>query len=97
MIDLSLLPLPHTLVLASTGVVVGRLAGAAHFASLRWTVAGFTQGRVTLALATQLARFALTGSVFVWLSSMGAFALFGAIGGFLWARGVALGSRGMAS
>ncbi|VVD87847.1 ATP synthase subunit I [Pandoraea soli] len=97
MIDLSLLPLANTLMLASTGLVVGRFAGALHFTSLRWSVAGFAQGRVTLALAMQLARLAITGSVFVWLSSMGAFTVFGGVGGFLWARGVALALRGVAS
>ena len=84
MIDLNLWPWGNTIMLATAGVAVGRLAGALHFTSLHWAVEGFARGRVTHALGIQLARLALTGAVL------------GGTGGFLWARGVALRSRGVA-
>ncbi|VVD67252.1 ATP synthase subunit I [Pandoraea terrigena] len=97
MIDISLLRVADALVLAAAGIAGGRLAGMLHFKSLRWTVACFTQGRATLALALQLARLALTGAAFVWLSKMGMFGLLGGICGFLWARSAALEREGAVS
>ena len=96
MIDLNLWLWGNTIMLATGGGALGRLAGALHFTSLHWAVEGFARGRVTHALGIQLARLALTGAVFVGLSRMGALALLGGTGGFLWARGVALRSRGVA-
>lgn len=93
MTDPTTLHLTDMLALAALGIVVGLLAGALHFTTLNWNVACFTQGRVLRALALQLARLALTAILFGILAKTGAFTLLGGIGGFLWARGVALSLR----
>jgi hypothetical protein len=92
-IDATTFHFADTLALAATGMAVGLLAGACHFATLRWNVGYFTRGLVMRAFALQLARLGLTATLFVLLAKAGAFALLGGIGGFLWARGVALGMR----
>ncbi|RZF27501.1 ATP synthase subunit I [Paraburkholderia sp. UYCP14C] len=89
--------LTDTLALAATGLAIGLLAGAVHFATLRWNVGYFASGRVLRAFALQLARLGVTAALFVLLAKAGAFTLLGGIGGFLWARGVALGMRRAAS
>ena len=93
MIDATTFRFTDTLALAATGMAVGLLSGALHFATLRWNVAYFARGRLLPAFGLQLVRFALTAALFVLLAKAGAFALLGGIGGFLWARGVALGMR----
>ncbi|MFP4896579.1 ATP synthase subunit I [Paraburkholderia sp. EG304] len=93
MIDAATFHVTDTLALGAMGMAVGLLAGALHFATLRRNVAYFARGRVMHAFALQLARFALTAALFVLLAKAGAFALLGGIGGFLWARGVALRMR----
>jgi F1F0 ATPase subunit 2 len=86
-------PLPLIAQLA-IGLVLGTLAGAWHFMSLRWNWPLFAEGRAAVALALQLARFALTGALLLLLAHVGALALLAGMAGFLFARAVVLRRHG---
>jgi hypothetical protein len=96
-IDASTFHFTNAVALAVAGMAVGLLGGTLHFATLRWNVGYFARARVLRAFALQFARLALTAALLVLLAKTGAFALLGGMGGFLWARGVALGMRRVAS
>lgn len=79
------------------GLVLGTLAGAWHFLSLRWNWPLFAQGRAAVALALQLSRFAVTGALLLILAHAGALALFAGMAGVLAARGIAVRRAGAVS
>ncbi|CAE6689693.1 ATP synthase subunit I [Paraburkholderia nemoris] len=81
-------PLPSIAAQLALGLSVGILAGAWHFLSLRWNWPLFASGKAMPALALQLARFALTGALFLMLAHVGAIGLLAGMMGFLFARGV---------
>ncbi|CAE6701113.1 ATP synthase subunit I [Paraburkholderia nemoris] len=81
-------PLPPIAAQLALGLSVGILAGAWHFLSLRWNWPLFASGKAMPALALQLARFALTGALFLMLAHVGAIGLLAGMMGFLFARGV---------
>lgn len=83
-------PLPSIAAQLATGLAVGILAGAWHFLSLRWNWPLFASGKAMPALALQLARFALTGALFLMLARVGAPGLLAGMMGFLLARAVAV-------
>lgn len=81
-------PLPSIAAQLALGLSVGILTGAWHFLSLRWNWPLFASGKAMPALALQLARFALTGALFLMLAHVGAIGLLAGMMGFLFARGV---------
>ncbi|MFL9953651.1 ATP synthase subunit I [Paraburkholderia nemoris] len=81
-------PLPSVAAQLALGLSAGILAGAWHFLSLRWNWPLFASGKAMPALALQLARFALTGALFLMLAHVGAIGLLAGMMGFLFARGV---------
>ncbi|MCX4157648.1 MULTISPECIES: ATP synthase subunit I [Paraburkholderia] len=83
-------PLASIAAQLALGLSVGILAGAWHFLSLRWNWPLFASGKAMPALALQLARFALTGALFLMLADVGAIGLLAGMMGFLLARGVAV-------
>lgn len=70
--------------------LAGLAVGLGHFASLRWNATLFAGGGAAKAFALQLARLALTATVFFLLARVGAWPLLCGAGGWLCARAFAL-------
>ena len=87
-------PLPSIATQLALGLAVGILAGAWHFLSLRWNWPLFASGKAMPAMALQLARFALTGALFLMLAHVGALGLLAGMMGFLLVRAVAVRRHG---
>ncbi len=68
------------------GLAAGGVLGVLHFGSLLWVARRFAEGGAAVALAVQLARFAVLGGVLYGLSKIGAPALLAGAVGLLVAR-----------
>jgi F1F0 ATPase subunit 2 len=79
-----------TIAACATGLAAGAVAGALHFAGLRWNARLFAAGRFGAALGAQAARCVLTALLLFALSRVGSAALLAAMAGLLLARYAAL-------
>jgi len=79
---------PHTLLATqiALGLLVGLLAGLAHFTMLRWNVRLLTTGSSGKAIALQLGRLAALAAIFFGLARIGPWALLCGAGALLVAR-----------
>jgi hypothetical protein len=92
--DATHVPAAATIATALGAIVLGFAVGAAHFASLRWNAALFTQGHPWRAFALQMLRLAASGLLFFLLARCGAWPLLCAAIAWLGARTFALRRAG---
>lgn len=79
-----------TIVACAAGLAAGFVAGAAHFAALRWNARFFVSGRFGFALGTQVLRCVVTALTLFALARAGSPTLLAGMAGLLLARHAAL-------